>query len=68
MLLKIPWTFTFAPRPLNYRQEAKLWMMAAHRVKHRYVWAQERIRCDEFAKIKSKANASNYDRYSSFAH
>lgn len=61
---QIPWTFTFAPRPLNYRQEAKLWLSAAHRVKHRFVWARQRIPCEEFSKIKSKANAHDYDRYS----
>lgn len=59
----IPWTYTLTPRPTNYRMEARLWLFAARRVKHRFIWARERIPREEFACIKSKGNSTNYGRY-----
>lgn len=60
---QIPWTFTYARRPTNFREEARLWFRAAHCVKHRFVWAQIDIPRDDFAKLMSKQNIENYGRY-----
>lgn len=65
-ITEVPWTFTYAFRPNNFREEARLWLLAAHRVNHRYIWARQDIPGvprDEFAKLKSRENMSNYDRY-----
>lgn len=66
LITEVPWTFTYALRPANFRDEARLWLLAAHRVNHRYIWAQKDspdILRDDFAKLKSRSNMDNYDRY-----
>lgn len=63
----IPWTYTFAPRPTNYRMEAKLWMFAARRVNHRFIWSRDQIPMRDFSQIKSRSNAENHGRYT-FLH
>lgn len=60
---QIPWTYTYARHPINFRQEARLWLRAAHRVKHRYIWARVGIPRDEFARLMSRQNIENYNRY-----
>lgn len=63
----VPWTYTLAPFPRNFRAESKLWMFASRRVKHQFIWYNEQIPKTDFAKLKSKTNAKNHGRYS-FLH
>lgn len=63
----IPWTYTFAPRPTNYKMEARLWMFAARRVRHRFIWSREQIPKAVFCKIKSRSN-SEYNGRFTFLH
>lgn len=60
---EIPWTFTYERRPNIFREEARLWLRAAHRVKHRYIWARHQIPQSQFACLMSTKNIENYDRY-----
>lgn len=63
---QIPWTFTLVEKPKNYRSEARLWLMAARRIKHRFIWTpkpQKGIPMDDFACLKSYGNIKNYGRY-----
>lgn len=44
---EIPWTYTFAEKPTNYRMEARLWLNLFRRVKHRIIWFKKKIPVDE---------------------
>lgn len=64
----IPTTYSFTPKPTNYNMEAKLWLHLGHLVKHKFIWAHERISKADFEKLGSKRNHNNYDRFSYVNH
>lgn len=66
-MAEIPWTFTLAELPTNYREEARLWLKFFRRIKHRFIWFNKEISKVDFSKIKSRRNTKYYDRYASVA-
>lgn len=63
----IPKTCTLAEKPRNINEEGILYMRAAGRVNHKYIWsdnfAVNGITRKDFAILASRTAKENYDRY-----
>lgn len=59
----IPITYSYVPKPTNYRMEARLWLETAHILRHQYIWSRPDIGRNLFEKMASASNVHNFDRY-----
>lgn len=60
---EIPVTYSYVPKPTNYRMEAQLWLETGHILRHKLIWSRPNIPKDAFEKMSSTINVLNYDRY-----